>query len=207
VQPDDGETLDLLARCQSHDPLALEQLLARHRPLLRRFVEMRLDPRLRSRLDPSDIVQEAQLEVTRRLQDFLQRRPMPFRLWLQRTTYENLVRLRRVHVEADRRSVNREVMLPDNSSVLLLHCLLGQDDWPGQQLVEDELKGRVHRALNELDEIDREILQLRAFEELDNDAVAQVLDLEPNTASKRYGRALLRLRKSLRDQGCSDSRD
>ena len=55
----------------------------------------------------------------------------------------------------------------------------------------------MREALATLDEIDREVLQLRAFEGLENDEVAQVLGLEPGTASKRYGRALLRLRQAL----------
>jgi hypothetical protein len=42
------------------------------------------DPRLRPRVDPSDVVQEAQLDAFRRLADYLQRRPVPFRLWLRK---------------------------------------------------------------------------------------------------------------------------
>ena len=91
----------------------------------------------------------------------------------------------------------REVPLPDASSVLLARKLFADAPWPGQQLVDEEIRRRVHEALATLDEIDREVLQLRAFEGLENDEVAQVLGLEPGTASKRYGRALLRLRQAL----------
>jgi RNA polymerase sigma-70 factor (ECF subfamily) len=48
-----------------------------------------------------------------------------------------------------------------------------------------------------LADTDREVLLLRVFEGLSNQEVAQVLDLEPDAASKRYGRALLRLRQVL----------
>jgi RNA polymerase sigma-70 factor (ECF subfamily) len=143
------------------------------------------------------VVQEAQLEVVRCIRDYLRREPMPFWLWLHRTTYQNLIRLRRTHLNAARRSVDREVALPDASSILLARKLFADNPWPGQQLVDEEIRRRVRAALATLDEVDREVLQLRAFEGLENDEVAQVLDLAPGTASKRYGRALLRLRQAL----------
>ena len=201
---DSPETLNLLTRVRRGDAAALEELIARHRPALCRFVELRLDRRLNPRLDPSDVVQEAQLEIARRIHDYLQREPMPFWLWLHRTTYENLIRLRRMHVEADRRSVEREVALPDQSSILLARKLFA-GNWPGQQLVDEEIRRRVQEALQKLDDIDREVLQLRAFEGLENDEVAQVLGLEPGTASKRYGRALLRLRQALAESSSPES--
>jgi RNA polymerase sigma-70 factor (ECF subfamily) len=166
---------------------------------------MRLDARLSPRLDPSDVVQEAQLEVVRHIRDYLRREPMPFWLWLHRTTYQNLVRLRRAHLDAARRSVEREVALPDASSILLVRKLFADNPWPGQRLVDEEIRRRVREALTRLDEIDREVLQLRAFEGLENDEVAQVLGLEPGTASKRYGRALLRLRQALAADSSSES--
>ena len=197
LREDGPETLNLLARVRQGDDQAIEELLARHRPLLLRFVGLRLDTRLNPRLDPSDVVQEAQLEVARQIRDYLRREPMPFWLWLHRTTYQNLVRLRRVHVGAARRSVERELALPDASSILLARKLFADNPWPGQQLVDEEIRSRVREALTRLDEIDSEVLQLRAFEGLENDEVAQVLGLPPGTASKRYGRALLRLRQAL----------
>lgn len=197
MSDDSPETLALLERVRGGDAQALEELMVRHRPLLRRFVEVRFDPKLHARLDASDVVQEAQLEVARRIQEYLQRQPMPFGLWVRKTAYENLIRLRRTHVEAERRSVNREVGLPENSSILLVRQLFPAQDWPGKGLVEAEIKQRVLEALSKLDDIDREILQLRTFEDLSNQEVAQFLGLEAATASKRYGRALLRLRASL----------
>jgi RNA polymerase sigma-70 factor (ECF subfamily) len=197
LHEDGPETLNLLARVRQGDDQAIEELLARHRPALLRFVGLRLDTRLNPRLDPSDVVQEAQLEVVRHIRDYLRREPMPFWLWLHRTTYQNLVRLRRAHVGAARRSVEREVALPDASSILLARKLFADNPWPGQNLVDEEIRRRVREALTRLDEIDREVLQLRAFEGLENDEVAQVLGLPPGTASKRYGRALLRLRQAL----------
>src|SRR6516165_2779360 len=110
-RPDPDETGRLLTRVMAGDRQALDRLLALHRGLLRRAVELRLDPRVRARLDASDVVQEAQLEAARRIGDYLRRRPMPFHVWLEKTAYETLLRLRRQHVDAGCRSVEHEVPL------------------------------------------------------------------------------------------------
>ena len=115
VTPDGAETQRLLELVAAGDRAAFEQLFAEHRAELRRVVEMRLDARLRARLDPSDVVQETQLEAFRRLGDFLERRPMPFRLWLRKTAQERLLMLQRQHLEAARRTVGREVALHDGT--------------------------------------------------------------------------------------------
>src|SRR5262245_3059264 len=97
--PDSVETRQLLERVRAGDRLAFEQLFARHRPYLCQLVALRLDPQLRPRIDPSDVVQETQLEAFRRLADFLERQPMPLRVWLRRTALERLLDLREHHVD------------------------------------------------------------------------------------------------------------
>src|SRR6516165_6129848 len=98
LKPDSAQTAGLLALAEQGEPHALEELLARQRPNLVKFVDFHLDQPLRARLDPSDVVQETQLEVVRRMDDFLRRRPMPFHLWVRKTAYARLLNLRRDHV-------------------------------------------------------------------------------------------------------------
>jgi RNA polymerase sigma-70 factor (ECF subfamily) len=200
VRPDSPETLSLLERAGAGDAAALGELIARHRDAVRRFVELRLDPKVRGRIDASDVVQEAHMEAVRRIEDYLARRPMPFHLWLCRTAHENLIRLRRRHVGAAARAVGRENPLPDRSSVLIARQVLSGIA-PDRLAEEAELAGRVHDALGQLDEVDREVLLLRTFEGLTNVEAAAVLGIEPSAASKRYGRALLRLRQALAETG------
>src|SRR5262249_14998847 len=173
------------------------QLFARYRPELRQFIELRLDPRMRARVDASDVVQETQMEVFQRLADFLERQPMPFHLWLRKTAYERLLKIRRYHLEVARRTVRRDVPLPDHSSLQLAQQLLASGSTPSQRLDQREIARRVHQALAWLSDPDREILLMRNFEGLSNQEAAQVLGIEPATASQRLGRALLRLRKPL----------
>jgi RNA polymerase sigma-70 factor (ECF subfamily) len=130
---------------------------------------------------------------------------MPFRLWLRKTAQERLLVVRRQHLEAGRRAVNREVPLPERSSLLLARGLLASST-PNRQLDRQELARRVRQAVARLSEADREIVLLRAFEGLSNQEVACVLDLDAATASKRHGRALLRLQKLLAEAGLTESK-
>jgi RNA polymerase sigma-70 factor, ECF subfamily len=199
--PDSAETSLLLDAVRAGEEAAFDRLFARYRPALRSFVAFRLDPRIRARLDPSDIVQETHLEVYRRMDDFLARRPMPFRVWLRKTAYERLLKLRRYHVDAARRAVGRELGLADRSSLLLAAPMLHGESSPSQRLARSELVRRVREVLAELSESDRELLLMRNVEELPYRDIACILEIEPAAVRKRYGRALLRLRKLLLDAG------
>jgi RNA polymerase sigma-70 factor (ECF subfamily) len=203
---DSAETRDLLEQAgMGHRP-AFDRLLARHRPNLLQFVGLRMDPKMRGRVDPSDVVQETQLEVYRRLGDFLDRRPMPFRVWLRKTAYERLLMARRQHVAAAQRAVGREQPLPDRSSLLFARRILARGPTPSQSLGRREMVRRLHQALAELPETDREILVMRNLEERSYQEIACILDIEPVTARKRHGRALIRLHGLLATDGPMDSR-
>jgi len=201
VTPDSDQTRGLLDQVGAGNRVALEQLLERYRSDLQSFVEFHLDLRMRTRVDPSDVVQEAQLEVARRMEDFLSRRPMPFNLWVRKTAYQRLLNLRRDHRGRARRSVDREQPLPLRSSMLLARPLVHPGPSPSQQLEARELAERVGRAVAGLSEVDREILLMRHAEELPYEEIACLLEVEAAAARKRYGRALIRLQKVLAEHG------
>jgi RNA polymerase sigma-70 factor (ECF subfamily) len=202
--PDSAETRRLLQRMRTGEAAAFDELFARHQDYLRQIVALRLDHRLRPRVDPSDVVQETQLEAIRRLPDFLTRQPMPFRLWLRKTAQERLQMLERRHVTAQRRSVTREVTLPDRSSLELARQFIDLGSSPSRRFKQREVVQLVRQALADLTDTDREILLLRNLECLSNQEAAAVLDVEPATASQRYGRALLRLRQRLIARGVTE---
>ncbi len=203
-EPDSAETDGLLRQIEAGDREAFERLFQRHRPALIDFIDVRLDPRVRARVDPSDVAQETQLETFRRLKDFLKRRPMPFRLWLRKTAYDRITKARRFH-QAARRAVAREAALPDRSSLALARQFLAPGPSPSRQFAQRELARRVRQALDGLSALDREILLMRNIEESSYEEIGCLLDLAPAAARKRYGRALLRLRKLLADEGLLES--
>jgi RNA polymerase sigma-70 factor (ECF subfamily) len=201
--PDSAETQELLEQAGAGSRQALEQLLRRHRPALRRFVALRLDDRLRQRLDASDLVQEAELEAIQRLADFLRRRPMPFGLWLRKTAYQRMSKALR-HAGFGRPRSGREVPLPDRSSLLLARGLL-TGSAPGDRLDRAEAARRVRQAVARLPELDRQVIVMRNFDDLTNPEIGLILDLDPAAVSQRHGRALLRLRKLLLEAGLGGS--
>jgi len=208
VKPDSAQTRGLLARIVDGDAHAVDELLTRWRPPMQAFVDFHLDAELRARLDPSDVVQDAQMEVERRMDDFLKRRPMPFHLWVRKTAYQRLLGLRRDHRQRQRRSVHREVPLPDRSSLLLARPLLHHSSAssPSLQAQRQEFADRVSRAVAKLANNDRTILTMRHAEEFSYDEIGCLLEIDPAAARKRYGRALIRLQKVLQQHGLLEDR-
>jgi RNA polymerase sigma-70 factor (ECF subfamily) len=199
-RPDSEDTRALLDRAATGDPAAAGELLARHRDALRGFAELHLDAALRARVDPSDVVQEAQADMARQLADYLARRPMPFHLWARKAAYNRLLNARRDH-RAARRDVRREAAGPDHSSLALARSILDPGPSPSESAEARELAERVALAVAELDEADREVLLMRQAERLPYDEVACLLGVTPEAARQRYGRALIRLRQVLAARG------
>lgn len=205
AQSNETDSEALLRQLRDGDADAFDRLFAQHRPYLRQVVELRLSRRVRPRMDPSDIVQEAQIEALRRLPAYLDRPSMPLRLWLRQIAYDRLIMAHRRHVATERRTTEREVALPDHSTMQLANQLLADGDSPSRELVKDELSRRVRQAVSKLDEADLEMLLMRNFEGLTNLEVARLLQVDPASASRRYGRSLLRLRKILAADDLTES--
>src|SRR6516165_8751363 len=106
-----AESVALIERARGGDAEALNALFARHRDRLRRMVEMRLDIRLQARLDASDVLQEAYVEVVQRLDEYLRDPKLPLFLWLRLVVGERLLKLHRHHLGAQMRDAGREVSL------------------------------------------------------------------------------------------------
>ena len=199
---DSGESGRLIGRARVGARLVLPELLERHRDRLRRMVDLRLDWRLRGRLDPSDVLQEAYLDASRRLDDYLSDPKLPPFLWLRLIVGERLTNLHRHHLGSKMRDAGREVSLyrealPEASSAALASMLLGRHTSPTQAALRAERMLRVQEALNRLDPIDREVLALRHFELLNRVETAQVLGISEEAGAKRYIRALKRLKDVL----------
>lgn len=195
-----GVTRKLLERAAEGDRSAVNTLFDRHRDYLRQVIDIRLEKAIRTRVDPSDIVQETHVESVRRLDDFLERRPIAFRAWLRQIAHERLIMARRRHLNA-RRGVHFEMPLPDTSSIMLVERLPLQKACPTEEVERRELARQMRQAIAELDEIDRDVLYMRYLEDLSNKEIGFVLDMDANTVCKRHGRALLKLRRILIERG------
>ena len=197
---DEADTLQVRARAGDREALAA--LFTRYRPRLRGMLQLRMDPRLRGRVDPSDILQETFLDASRRFDRYLEDERMPLFLWVRFLAAQKLLEAHRRHLGAQRRDARREVRLqagPEASSISIAQHLAGQFTSPSRAAARVEVRAKLEEALEAMDPIDREVLALRHFEELTNNEVALVLDLTKAGASQRYLRAIKRMRAVLAD--------
>jgi RNA polymerase sigma-70 factor (ECF subfamily) len=192
------DTNELLDRIAQGESSAAATLLTRYQKRVRHMVYLRIDPRLAARLDPSDVVQDALAEAHRRLPKYAAERPIPFYPWLRRIAWERLLQLHRHHIEAKRRSVNREEMLPlSQESELLLAERLAKTSAPSDQLLRREIAERVRQALTRLPAGDREVIVLKHLEELSFQDAAAALGVTQAAMYSRYYRAIQRLHRLL----------
>ncbi|WP_406696264.1 sigma-70 family RNA polymerase sigma factor [Singulisphaera sp. Ch08] len=196
------EIEELLRRAGDGDEGAVTELFDRYRKRLRQMIRLRLDRRLQGRVDPSDVLQDAFIDLTEQLPSYFTRPDLPFFLWLRLLAGQRLMRVHRHHLGAAMRDAGREVSLykgalPQASSVSLAAQLLGRFTSASQAAVRAERQLQLQSAINGMDEIDREMIALRHFEELSNSEIAAILGLSKAAASNRYVRAMVRLQTIL----------
>lgn len=187
-----------LAAARAGDHAAIGPLLESYRSRLSRMVSLRMDGRLKGRFDTSDVLQEAFVEAAQRLPRYLEEERMPFFLWVRFLVGQKLLQFHRAHLGAEARAADREVSLtgastPSASTMSVADVWLAESGTPSQAVAADEEHARVRAALESMNDIDREVLVLRHFEQLTNAEVSRLLDITPQTASARYVRALTRI--------------
>ena len=192
----------LLDRLARGDTRALGELFARYQAPLRRMIALRLDHRLNGRVSASDILQETYIDAQKRTRHYFEKPEMPFFVWLRLVAGQRLVEVHRQHLGAQMRDAGQEVSLDRGgmmaaSSDCLARQLAGKFSSPSHAAQRDEMLALVENVLDGLDPIDREVLALRHFEELTNNEVAAILGIDKAAASKRYVRALVRLKDAL----------
>jgi RNA polymerase sigma-70 factor (ECF subfamily) len=183
------------------DDAALEPLFSSYRSRLRRMVELRLDARLRGRVSPSDVLQEVYIDALKRVPHYRADPDVPFFIWLRTVTLQRLVQVHRQHLAAGIRNAAREVPMARvasrEASVDMIAAFIADQMSPSMTAQRGETLEQLRVALEGLDATDRQVLALRHFDELTNNEVAAFLDIQPAAASKRYVRALERLRDAL----------
>jgi RNA polymerase sigma-70 factor (ECF subfamily) len=170
------------------------------------MIGLRLDKGLGPRVDASDIVQDVLLRASQRLGEYLHNPVLPFHLWLRQIARDQLIDAHRRHRGAGKRSLDRERplaghggsgALADRSSLDLAAQLRDSALTPAAEALRVELQHRFRMALDDLDDVDREMILLRHFEQLSNSEAAQALGLSEAAAGMRHLRALRRLRAIL----------
>ena len=199
--PEADTTQELLTQAQDGDAHAAGNLLERHRPAIRRMIDLRLSPALKRRVDASDIVQEVLIDAHRRFKKYLENPVLPFHLWLRQMAKDKIIDAHRRHRVAAKRSIDREQSLAvprlDQSTLDLAAQLSDKQMTPATAATWNELNERFQIACDQLEECDQEIVFMRHFEQLSNGEVAKATGISSQAASMRYLRAMRRLRVYL----------
>ncbi|MDB5307604.1 MAG: sigD 2 [Gemmataceae bacterium] len=160
---------DLLRR----DPSALAAFLEQRRPALLAFIEHRLGPTLRGKLEPQDVAQEVAVKALREFArtDLGGRDPFG---WLCQLAEQCIIDDHR-HFAAGKRAAGREQ--PGNipageGSQDLIALLAASMTTPTQAVVRNERQRRLQEAIGALPEEQREALRLRYVDGLPTKEVA-----------------------------------
>ncbi len=187
------------------EPLsALPVLLEQFRSRLRTLVELRIDRRIRARVDASDIIQEAFADAARRFPEYEQERKMSPYIWLRFLTLQQLVHAHRRHLGVHSRTAkleqpqfHHEVGLESSA---MAFCFAGGESTPSVKVSRAEEIAQLTAALDEMDPIDRELLALRHFEQLEHAEIGELLGLSASAVSSRYRRALKKIGSVIKNQ-------
>lgn len=197
----ESETQRLVDRAAGGDDVAVDELLLQYRGRLGQMIRARMDTRVRARVDPSDVVQEALTTATKDLPEYLRTQPIPFYPWLRRIAWNSLLHQHERHIDAQKRSVRRERHrehgLSDQSTMLIARLFDPRAASPSAAMSKAEQQQRVRAALGRLPEVEQEVLLQRYVERLSIREVAAGLGLSEAAAYKRHARALEKLRRVL----------
>lgn len=185
----DEPTIELVIRARGGDRLAVEALLERCLPRLKRWAHGRLPAAARSHLDTGDLVQEAALHALGRLDVFEPRHVGAMQAYLRQAV------INRIRDEV--RRVSRRPMvveLPDEQP--------GDDTSPLEATIKQEAYQRYRDALVELAPLDREMIVARVEAQWSLPEIAQRFGMRTVDAARMaVSRALQRLTVRLTPRG------
>jgi len=196
---------ELIQRLIEGDQQALAELFSRYRERLWNIVNLRLDNRLKGRVDADDVLQEVYLDAADRVEHYIKNREKgTFFVWLRLVTAQTLINVHRRHLDSQMRDAKREMSIhigrhyhPATTSLAIQ--LLGDITSPSRVAMREETARQLEEVLESMGPLDREILTLRHFEQLSNKEVAEFLGIQAKAASIRYVRALKRLKGILEE--------
>jgi RNA polymerase sigma-70 factor (ECF subfamily) len=193
-----------VAASQRGDRLALAKLLASCHPRLRARAEARMDPAIKVRGGPDDVLQEVYLQVFRQIDRFEDRGPASFLSWVYAILDHKLVDLQRAG-RRDMRDVAREVpaaVRSDSSSYWnLFDQVYADTGTPSRVARRQEALGALLACVSGLSESHRQVIQLRFLEGLALGEVAARLGKSEAAVVALTRRALDALRASMNRLG------
>jgi RNA polymerase sigma-70 factor (ECF subfamily) len=185
-----------------HSPPDGERTPEDFRAYLDHLARLRLDPRLQSKLDPADMVQQTLLEACRDLEPFRGRSEGEQKAWLRRILLRNLANTVR-DLNRQKRAVARERSLEaalEDSSARLEALLAAEQSSPSERAAHNEEVLRLEEALATLPEPTRSAVVLRHFHDWPLTDISRHLGRTQAAVAGLLHRGLTRLHELLRER-------
>lgn len=192
------DTAQWLPAARAGSREALGKVLEAARQYLLSIARQELDPDLRAKNSPSDVVQETFVEAQRDFGQFQGDTEDELLAWLRQLLLHRVGKLRRRYRDTQKRRLAREVALGgDDSSDGPAGGLAANIPSPSGQAMEHEQDQALREALGRLPEDYRRIITLRYQEQLPFEEIGRLLQRSPDAARKLWARAVERLHEEL----------
>lgn len=175
--------------------LWIAEIWMEHRARLLNLLTLKMPEALKKRLGAEDLLQETYLACSRH-PEFLREKPeLPMFVKLRFLALQTLAAAERHHLARGKRDAMKELEAEGDDEADAWARFADTVTGPRTHLERQERRAMALRVMAELSDADREILELRHFEELGNNECAAVLGISPKAASIRYIRALERMKQ------------
>ena len=194
----------VLKRAKGGDRDALGNLLNRYRPYLRILALRYLDSGVRSRVDPSDVIQQTCLDIHRDIDGFRGAHEAEWIGWVRKILENNVNQVIRRHIQTQKRSIRKEAIVDQSSRAHRIRNAgpVSNESSPSQRVMRGEQAVRLAMLLGKLPQDQREALRLRYLEGKTLLEIAERLDRSEMAVAGLLKRGL----RSLRDLGGTESR-
>ena len=186
--------------CFTTNPQLLGSVLEHHRPYLRMLARARIHQDLRSKLDPSDVVQEVCMEAVRQIQLFRGTSKAEFAGWLRGILADRIAKNARRFLGTQQRDIQLEKSLQqqlDETSGNLESFLAQNSRSPSAVAEWNETTLSLAQAIESLPDDYQQVVILRNLQGKSFREVADALNRSVDSVEKLWIRALVKLKQAM----------
>lgn len=187
----------VLSAARQGSSRALGRLLENCRSYLLLQAATQLSERIRSKIAPSDVVQQTFLEVRQGFSRFDGSTPEDFLAWIRQILENNIIDEHRRFEQTKQRLVDREQGIPAGESWNGHDILVDSAPTPHSEAVTREETELVDRAISQLPLDFQEVLRLRYRDELTFEQIGERIGRSAEATRKLWSRAIMRMRRHL----------
>lgn len=192
----------LLREAREGNRESLARLLTSARGQLKCLARLHLDARLRKKVDESDLVQEVLLQANNDFTSFRGATEKEFAAWLRGIMAHTVANQIRHYRATRQRSIDLEESLReqfDRSANQLAHVPVASDPTPSERIADRERAQEVATAIDQLPTDYRDVIILKHVQGMTIPEVASEMGRTVDSVRKLWARALIKLRKALKD--------